>query len=273
MTQLVTVQTDFRDLEEMAHGLVGRVHGTHVILPTGDEVDKGEWAQFEITLSDGRAGLAGLGRCVTIVDNGEERQAHQRFDVVFDSLQFDTHEQRVFDHILAVHGEGGQPLEQVSDADAESLPPAVSEDSYVDVSTEFTGSAVANTVSVSDLDEGEQTMVASADELESVISSAPSQRSAMPSELPGAVSTPVRSGANGGYGHAGAAAHALHHSLHDDAFEEPVSGERIAPTRPMNGSLFAYPNGIPFPATPPRPDLDASLRVTPAPRPGRSGGH
>jgi hypothetical protein len=114
-------------------------------------------------------------------------------------------------------------------------------------------------------------MIASADEFESVIASSPSQGPASPSELPGAISTPVRSGANGGYGRAAAAAHALHPSLHDEAFEEPVSGERIAPTRPMNGSLFAYPNGIPFPAAPPRPDLDAALRVTPAPRPGRSG--
>ena len=40
MTQLVTVQTDFRDLEQMAQGLVGRVHETHLILPTGESVDE-----------------------------------------------------------------------------------------------------------------------------------------------------------------------------------------------------------------------------------------
>ena len=70
MTQLVTVQTDFRDIEQMAHGLTGRVQTTYVILPTGDAVDEGEWAQFEIALFDGTVGLAGLGRCVTLVDNG-----------------------------------------------------------------------------------------------------------------------------------------------------------------------------------------------------------
>lgn len=86
MTQSVTVQTDFRDLQQMAEGLVGRVHATHVILPAGDSVDEGAWAQWAIALYDGSAGLAGMGRCVTVVDNGSDREAHQRFDVVFDSL-------------------------------------------------------------------------------------------------------------------------------------------------------------------------------------------
>lgn len=275
MTQLVTVQTDFRDLDELAHGLVGRVHGTHVILPAGDAIDEGQWAQFEITLYDGSAGLAGSGRCVTIVDNGDERDPHQRYDVVFDSLQFDIHEQRVFEHILAVHGEGGRSFEQIADADAESLPPAVAEDtgSYVDVSTDFSTSIPANAVSDNDVDEeGEQTMIAAADELLAVVN-VDSQRPSGPA-LEDAPVGGVAAGArgNGGYGgHAAAAAHAM--QLHDEAFEEPVSGERIAPTRPLNGALFTYQNGIPFPAKPPRPDIDASLRVTPAPRPAGSGGH
>lgn len=300
MTQLVTVQTDFTDLDQMAHGLVGRVHATHVILPAGDAVDEGEWAQFEITLLDGSAGLAGLGRCVTIVDNGDEREPHQRFDVVFDSLQFEVREQRVFEHILAVHGEGGQALEQVVDGDAESLPPAVNEDTgnnYVDVSTEFTGSVAANTVVEAEAEaeaegygdedrlgqgdghghgdeDGEPTMVASAEDLENVLSA--------PSSAPPRAPTPADEGhemvlqaaRNGGYGYASvAAAQVMQPALHEDAFEEPVSGERIAPTRPVNGSLFVYANGIPFPAKPPRPDLDASLRVTPAPRPAGSSSH
>ena len=33
MTQVVTVHTDFTDLNQMAQGLVGRVNETHVILP------------------------------------------------------------------------------------------------------------------------------------------------------------------------------------------------------------------------------------------------
>ena len=256
------------------------MHATHVILPAGESVDEGAWAQFEIALYDGSAGLAGLGRCVTVVDNGEERLPHQRFDVVFDSLQFETHEQRVFDHILALHGVGGSELEQVADADAESLPPqstGTTGNQYVDVSTDFSG---AQPLPLDSLDEdGEQTLVASAEELEAAISDYQSARPApggeandvTPTAAATPPATPPKYGAagGGGYGRV-AAAHAVQPSAFEEAFEEPVSGERIAPTRPLNGTAFAYTNGIPFPASPPRPQLEASLRVTPAPRPAHS---
>jgi hypothetical protein len=305
MTQLVTVQTDFRDLEQMAEGLAGRVHATHVILPAGDAVDEGEWAQFEIALHDGSAGLAGVGRCVTVVDNGDERAAHQRFDVVFDSLQFDTHEQSVFEHILALHGTGGQALEEVSDFDAESLPPQGADDAggFVDVSTDFTGSqqvqasdtyeehAALSEVPAEDVpDDGDEdgferedkTMVASVDELEAAISDPELPRpqpggeanDAVPHSAPALTPAVGTRGNGASYGHSrSGAAHAVLASAVEE-FEEPVSGERVAPVpRIVNGATFAYTNGIPFPAKPPRPELEPSLRVTPAPRPAGSGGH
>ncbi len=292
MTQLVTVQTDFRDLEQMAQGLAGRVHATHVILPAGESVDEGAWAQFEIALQDGSAGLAGLGRCVTVVDNGDERLPHQRFDVVFDSLQFETHEQRIFEHILALHGVGGRELEQLADGDAESLPPTVAETtgSYVDVSTDFTGSQAdaaaaeaeaeveAAEAEAEESEDNDQTMVASAEELETMVTDYQSAPPAPGGEA-NDVTPPVPAAAytNGAYGR-GATAHAVQHavqvqsspSAHEEAFEEPLSGERIAPVRPVNGTVFAYTSGIPFPAKPPRPELEPSLRVTPAPRPTRA---
>ena len=273
MTQLVTVQTDFRDLEQMAQGLVGRVHETHLILPTGESVDEGEWAQFEITLFDGQSGLAGVGRCVTLVDNGDERLPHQRFDLVLDSLQFDTHEQSVFEHILALHGVGGAPIEDVSGMEAESLPPA-NDDSFVDDDgAELSGEdAVSVAPDASEPTEDEHTMIASADELSS-LSEPPSVHIPPGGEANDVVphTPPARAPASGGsYGVAtrGNAAHAVHPLL--DELEEPLSGERIAPTRqPLAGGVFAYTNGIVFPKKPPRPDLDATLRVTPAPRPTR----
>lgn len=308
MTQLVTVQTDFRDLEQMAQGLVGRVHPTHVILPAGDAVDEGEWAQFEIALHDGSAGLAGVGRCVTVVDNGDERAAHQRFDVVFDSLQFDDHEQRVFEHILSMHGAGGEVIEEV--VDAESLPPQQIDDDaggYVEIHTEFSGSlqvegpsphSAASESYADDLfvdassipseehdaeDVGDNTMIASVDELEAAISDPEGLRPQPGGEANDAVPHAPASAARSGGGSGGAAgygtgrmsvAHALQTAPLEDVLEEPLSGERIAPQpRPLNGAVFAYSNGIPFPAKPPRPELDASLRVTPAPRPAGGGGH
>lgn len=274
MTQLLTVQTDFRDIEQMAQGLVGRVHATHVILPTGDAVDEGEWAQFEVTLFDGDPGLAGVGRCVTVVDNGDERLPHQRFDVVLDSLQFDDREQTVFEHILAVNGE--PTAEEPEDVDAESLPPGAGyEASAADDVSELTGS---HAVSVPPEDD-EQTMIASTLDLEPAASSEPEavhlpaggEENDVVPHTPAA--QPGRSSPPGpGYihVHGGGAAHAVVMPI-DEGFEEPLSGERIAPTRPLQAGLFVYAHGLEFPARPPRPDIDATLRVTPAPRPSRQG--
>jgi hypothetical protein len=271
MTQSVTVQTDFRDLQQMAEGLVGRVHATHVILPAGDAVDEGEWAQWAIALYDGSAGLAGVGRCVTVVDNGAERESHQRFDVVLDSLQFDDHEQRVFEHILALHGTGGDVIEEV--VDAESIRPHTHDhadhsdhsDAFVDVSPDFTGSTRVHLNDNDALPE-ERTMLADDDEL--MPAPGGEQNDVVP-QRPAAQASHVAVSYGNGYGNQSAAvAHAVH-SMElpvEEEHEEPLSGERIAP-RPVNGSVFAYTSGIPFPARPPRPELEPSLRVTPAPRP------
>lgn len=278
MTQQVTVQTDFRDLEQMAQGLVGRVQTHYVILPTGDAVPEGEWAQFEISLFDGSVGLAGVGRCVTLVDNGDEREPHQRYDVVLDALQFDADEQRVFEHILAMHGL--QQVEDVSHAEAESLPPgaasepptmAVDED-LVDVS-DFTGPHTRHAVeaAIESEPESDRTLTASDMDIEAALSNPEAMRPApggeandvVPHQAARATTPAAPSYARGG------AAHALSPAV-EEAREEPLSGERIAPTR---GATFAYPNGIPFPPKPPRPDLDPAMRVTPAPRPAGSGGH
>lgn len=271
MTQSVTVQTDFRDLQQMAEGLVGRVHATHVILPAGDSIDEGAWAQWAIALHDGSAGLVGMGRCVTVVDNGDEREAHQRFDVVFDSLQFEDHEQRVFEHILALHGEGGEVIEEVVDvesirphqtgAEHTNVEPSIEHnvehsDAFVDVSADFTNS---QRVQLNDNDAipDERTMVASEDEL------VPAPVNDITPQRP--ATHAVISYGNGYGGQSAAVAHAVQ-AMDEEQLEEPLSGERIAP-RPVNGAVFAYSNGIPFPAAPPRPDLEPSLRVTRAPRP------
>jgi hypothetical protein len=211
----------------------------------------------------------------------------------------------VFEHILALHGTGGQQLEEVSDIDAESLPPQTAEDTgaFVDVSTEFTGSAQVQVSAESiepeaveslsldpvagvaqdddeDYDNGEATMIASVNELESTVTDPESVHMQPGGEdndvMPHAhLAAPTRTsgGGNGAsYGHARtSAAHAVQPLL-DEAFEEPLSGERIATApRTVNGAAFAYSNGIPFPAKPPRPELEPSLRVTPAPRPAGPG--
>lgn len=247
MTQVVTVHTDFTDLNQMTQGLIGRVNDSHVILPAGDPVDVGEWVQFAVTLYDGSPAFAGVGRCVTFVDNGEDRMPHQRFDVVFDSLQFDDRARQIYEHILSLSG-----LDVESSG--EELPNGTGSHS-IDVSTDFSGS---NSVPVADLDDGDATVVASDNALRGALAQsavhsvdaadvasdypdADEEQPTLPPQ-PGTLAS-LRASSNGA----------------------AVPYE----ARAINGTTFSYPGGLPFPEQPPRPELDPSQRVTPAPRPER----
>jgi hypothetical protein len=271
MTQ-VTVHTDFTDLNQMAQGLVGRVNDTHVILPGPDPVDVGEWVQFEVTLYDGTPGFAGVGRCVTVVDNGEERLSHQRFDVVIDNLQFDSRGQQVFEHILTLNGGEGEEAAASDDApnygDAPGFPEAAEDASFEDVSADFTGSK---------------------------IEIPREQLYAEPEPEPEDEATVI----GDSQAFAGAAAAPSYAPVDDDEdqiFEEdtppprprpatlseapasargslPQMSEPPPPPPPVtaatyaNGAAFSYPQGLTFPDKPPRPELDATRRVSRAPRP------
>lgn len=250
MTQVVTVATDFTDLNQMAQGLVGRVDPARVILPGPTPVDVGEWVNFAVTLQDGTPGFAGVGRCVDAVDNGEDRSSHQRFDVVIDSLQFDTRGQQIFEHILMISGyaedeqpgddeqgyEGfptnGQPEPATLDMNVEHSASAleVPDDAFSEVSLQ-------TAERYGEDDAGEATMVVDS---HSALSSLVNEDEERPTGPPISLD-------------------------HDEAITSPPpAGARVAQT---NGVSFAYPNGIPFPPTPPRPELPPTLRVTPAPRP------
>ncbi len=249
MTQVVTVHTDFTDLNQMAQGLIGRVDPIKVILPGPAAVDAGEWVQFAITLQDGSPGFAGLGRCVTAVDNGEERSSHQRFDVVIDSLQFDSRGQQVFEHILSLSGYGaeGQAASAVEDVNFE------------DVAAEYTGSQIevpSGVARATYLDESED------DDQDMADGDGPTGNAFSltdDDEL-----EPVAEGVN--------------------AFSsDPPTGnlqvvaaqaKAVLPQQqngaPTNGAAFAYSGGLPFPSVPPRPMIDPSERVSPAPRPEKA---
>jgi hypothetical protein len=247
MTQVVTVHTDFTDLNQMSQGLIGRVNDSHVILPAGDPVDVGEWVQFAVTLYDGSPAFAGVGRCVTFVDNGEDRMPHQRFDVVFDSLQFDDRARQIYEHILSLSG--------LDEESAEELPAGTGSNS-IDVSTDFSGES---SVPVADVEDGDATVVAADHELRGVLarsavhsvdsadvaSDYPDADEEEQPTLPPQPSTlaSLRSSSNG------------------------AAAPYVA--RTINGTTFSYPGGLPFPQQPPRPELDPSQRVTPAPRPER----
>lgn len=264
MTQVVTVHTDFTDLNQMAQGLVGRVDPVKVILPGPDPVDAGEWVQFAITLQDGTPGFAGVGRCVTAVDNGEERSSHQRFDVVIDSLQFDPRGQQVFEHILTLSGYAGdEPSEHIA---AES----VEEAAFEDVASEFTGSHIDVPVeALQEVDEHEEPEEEEAEE--EAEDDASESTMMMESPLADAQALSFDEEV---YEEPPTATHD-----DDEVFGNPSTGPRAgfseaAKTAPpptngaqKNGAMFSYTGGLPFPAAPPRPTIDPSLRVSRAPRP------
>jgi hypothetical protein len=263
MTQVVTVHTDFTDLNSMAQGLVGRVNDTHVILPGPEPVDVGEWVQFAVTLYDGTPGFAGVGRCVTVVDNGEERLSHQRFDVVIDSLQFDSRGQQVFEHILTLNGAGGGELE----GEAGYAQPG-EDNSFEDVSAEFTASKIElPTEALHDSDDDEATMIGESPAgLASVRAAGYTQEDDEDDVFDQDTPVPPRP-------------QAVVPSL-APAFSEPpamppaAAMASVPPSMPppvvhtqANGASFSYPDGLPFPAQPPRPQLEPSQRVSKAPRP------
>jgi hypothetical protein len=229
MTQVVTVHTDFTDLNQMTQGLVGRVNDSHVILPAKDPVEVGEWVQFAVTLYDGSPAFAGVGRCVTFVDNGEERLPHQRFDVVFDSLRFDSRAEQIYQHILSLSGIDVPAGEAANDTG-----------SFIDVADVSAASSIPAPID----EDGDSTVVADGEEFREALSR--SALNAVEGEEYESIAREARQAAaagspSGGY----------------------TNGARPQP----NGVSFSYPGGLPFPATPPRPELDPSLRVTPAPRP------
>lgn len=238
MTQVVTVHTDFSDLNQMTQGLVGRVNDSHVILPAKDPVDVGEWVQFAVTLVDGSPAFAGVGRCVTFVDNGEDRLPHQRFDVVFDSLQFDSRGQQIYDHILALSGVEGSSGVEVEHTNGTG--------NIIDVAAHEVASASSFPAPAIDEEDGDSTMIANDGVLQEALA-----RSAVHAvegdDFGGMDDEQATNPPPAGY-----AAQAT--------VKSPLNGA-------INGASFSYPGGLPFPEKPPRPELDPSLRVTRAPRP------
>lgn len=252
MTQVVTVQTDFADLNQMTQGLMERVHETHVILTGPDDINEGEWVQFAVNLHDGTPGFAGVGRCVRSVDNGEARMAHQRFDLVLDSLQFDQHGQDVYQYILmsrqAALGDG-PAAEEAQPAEPVHSGSAAMEASEEDLYDAAPGTAAG--------DEGQALYAEDSDSVQSVdlhdIGDAAEAAEADAYSEPPSMVAP------------------------DEVVETSVSDiPPVEPAEPMplthqGPRKFVYTQGLPIPDAPPRPDLDPSLRVTPAPRPSEGG--
>lgn len=110
MTHSISVPTPFIDIAELAESFAQRADEERLMLWAGEPAPEGEWVQFTVTFDDGSVALAGVGRCASVFDNGEDRAPEQRFDIVLDALELDEMGQVYFERILMVRAQqmGGE---------------------------------------------------------------------------------------------------------------------------------------------------------------------
>lgn len=126
MTHAISVPTPFTDIAELAESFAPRVDEARIMLPNAQPIPEGEWVQFSVGFADGSIALNGVGRCTTVIDNGDAVAPEHRFDVVMDSLEFDEMSQVYFERILMVRaqiagaepGTGEVPVDEASPGEA-----------------------------------------------------------------------------------------------------------------------------------------------------------
>ncbi len=273
---MISIPTPFNDIAELAESFAPRVEEGRIMLPHYEAVAEGEWIQFEVTFGDGAPALSGQGRCLSAYDNGEDREPEHRFEIELDSLELDEMGRIYFERIMMVRaaqlgevppsGQVEVPQELLAEAEpyAAVAEPAfdVGDEAFADVGMDEAQPVVAFA------DEDASAPSADFDHQEAETHAASSKRPAErlaapvhaiyqlpPPAAPGQLPSPHTNGA------------ALTRRMLEGGWT-PMPMERPEP-RPSSG-LFQYGTGIlPKPAAPARPDIDPSLRVAPAPRPGQ----
>jgi hypothetical protein len=292
MSYAISVPTPFNDITELAESFSSRVDEERIMLPNDQEIPEGEWVRFEVTLADGTAALAGTGRCSGTYDNGEDRAPEHRFDIVMDQLELDEMAQVYFERVLMARGAAGEqptgelvapPPEEEDVGDdtvaVDELAAAVEEPEPEPepepLVPEYDASAPAEWEESAPTELGELGQVKKPPAAAPVAAAPVSARSAAPAapprletpagaiyELPpptkpGELPTPHGNGT-------------VLTRRHVDSSWAPIPAERPEPG--ASTGYFQYGQGVlPAPAQPPRPNLDPSLRVAPAPRPGQPG--
>ncbi|MEM9067226.1 MAG: hypothetical protein AAGE52_01930 [Myxococcota bacterium] len=295
MTDNLTVPTHFGDLSELSAGLADRVDEERIILYGPNAFEEGSTVSFAVLLIDGTPALEGTGRVAAAVDGGDARAPETRFDIVFDMLQLEGRSEVVYERIVlarqSMMGEEPQTGEvDVTELEAESAEAPEEAPAELEVDTayaeeqgeyvgeeevsfaseapaaaeEFVESAdpvpVEGELEVADVGEVElegefdappeypeagETVVASLEEFEEV------DPPSLPEEPEGFALPPLPD--------------ALTRPMHPPTWWPA----EVPPPQPRASSgHFRYGGELPVPAGPPRPELDPSMRVAPAPRPG-----
>jgi len=245
MSEVLTVRTSYRDVSELAEGLISRVDEEKLMLPAAQPISDGVMVQFSVRLADDTPGFEGVGRCVASYDNGEEMPEEDRYDIVLDSLQLDGRAQVVHERILLARETAarGEPVTgEVGLDDVEQIESSVDD-------------------SAGTWQEGRQghdpsTAEVALDEFEQIDAPRVPTHSRPPSHRPGASAPPAYSDQD---------QFRLDRPSRHSSWA-PEAQPREPSTRAPSGLFDFSQDGLPKPSSPPRPEGEGN-RVSRAPRP------
>lgn len=255
MSDVLTVQTPFGDIADLAQGYIGRVNARQIVVAVAEAVEPGQVVRFQVLLADGTLAFWGDGHCAQCNDLGDDEDPSVRFELLLHSLDFpDERSMPVFEYMVSL-SDSATPNEELTaneDSGFSSIEPGTNEVGTGEL--EALDAASIPPVSVPPLSgtaETEEEELAAA----SVPPAEPEFAPAYESEIPRALSD--RPGPPPGG--------VLTRMTTGNAWR-PVRPEKQPPA-PRSG-LFKYAFGeLPTPSGPPRPEIDPAFRVTPAPRP------
>jgi hypothetical protein len=262
--EIYSIAAPYPDVAELAQGYVDRADGERLLLPLPKSMPVGAPVRFVIYLSDGTPAFAGAGLCSESSDQGRAVPADQRYETLLDSLRFDARSRPVYDYIVAVRAavyadSAGQAEAGRPEAEVELRPEAedragdevdVDATAVLDLFAQHRhepgtvgGTSIYRTPVPSPEQEGERASRATPVDPSTYVSGT-REPSFIPPPIPtGLLRRPAR-------------------TMH----WQPSPPRRPTP-RPASG-MFRYGlGGLPRPERPPRPELDPSLQVAPAPRP------
>lgn len=268
--EIFSIAAPFLDVAELAQGYVDRADGERLLLPLPKSMPLGAPVRFVVYLSDGTPAFAGAGLCNQSSDQGRTVPPEQRYETLLESLRFDARSRPVYDYIVAVRA----AVYAESDSEARIGSSGSDAESRADDDSDDANEVDVDATAVLDLfaqhrNEASRAAAGSPGDVTSVHRT--------PTPLPNQD------------GELAFRATPVEHSTHiagtrDPSFIPPPipTGLLTRPARTMHwqpapprrptprpaSGLFRYGlAGLPRPAHPPRPELDPSLHVAPAPRP------
>lgn len=114
MSDVLTVQTAFGDIADLAQGYIGRVNARQIVVLTAEPVEPGQVVRFQVLLGDGTLAFWGDGHCAQANDLGDEAEPHARYELLLHSLEFpDERSLPVFDYMVSM-SDSATPSEELT---------------------------------------------------------------------------------------------------------------------------------------------------------------